>query len=272
MILVTGATGHVGRPLVDLLLEAGAGVRALTRNPELARLPEGVEVARTDELPMKGIESVFFVLAAFPDGPAEVIRRAREHGVRRIVALSSYSARDDDPKNSIAVRHRDLERQIEESGLEWTALQPAGGLAVTALEWSRPIRTTGVVRGPFARAHSAPVHEQDIAELAARALLTDELLGAKPMFSGPESITYADRARLIGEAIGKPVRFEEISHDETRREMAEVGVPPAAVEARLRMFAALVDRPHEISPVEPYLGRPARGFAEWAADHIADFT
>lgn len=272
MILVTGATGHVGRPLVDLLLASGAGVRALTRDPAGARLPEAVDVARTDELPMKGIDSVFFVLAAFPQGPTELIRRAQEHGVRRIVALSSYSARDNDPKNSIAVRHQDLERQVEESGLEWTALQPAGGLAVTALEWREQIRNNGVARGPFARAHSAPVHEKDIAELAARALLTDDLLGARPMFSGPESITYADRARLIGEAIGKPVRFEQISHDEARKEMGEVGIPPAAIEARLRMFAALVDNPHPISPVEPFLGRPARSFAQWAADHVADYT
>ncbi|MEU6083895.1 NAD(P)H-binding protein [Streptomyces sp. NPDC047108] len=271
MILVTGATGHVGRPLVDLLLEAGVGVRALTRDPARARLPQGVEVARTQDLPMEGIDSVFFVLAAFPEGPAELIERAKQHGVRRIVALSSYTARDDDPKNFIAVRHRDLERRIEESGLEWTFLHPAGGLAVTALEWCEQIRTTGVARGPFARAHSAPLHERDIAEIGARALLTDELLGTRPLFSGPESITYADRARIIGEAIGKPVRFEEITHDEARKEMGDVGIPPGAIEARLTMFAQLVDRPHEISPVERYLGTPGRTFARWAADHAADF-
>ncbi|MEU2394998.1 NAD(P)H-binding protein [Streptomyces sp. NPDC007369] len=272
MILVTGATGHVGRPLVDLLLAAGKEVRALTRDPARADLPAAVEVARTEDLPLAGVESVFFVLAAFPEGPAKLIEAAREHGVRRIVALSSYTARDDDPKNFIAVRHRDLERQIEESGLEWTFLHPAGGLAVTALEWREQIKRTGVARGPFARAHSAPLHERDIAEIGARALLTDELLGARPMFSGPESITYADRARIIGEAIGRPVRFEEISHDEARKEMGEAGIPPGPIEARLSMFAKLVDRPHEISPVEAYLGKPGRSFARWAADHAADFS
>ncbi|MEU6226846.1 NAD(P)H-binding protein [Streptomyces sp. NPDC047042] len=272
MILVTGATGHVGRPLVDLLLAAGQRVRGLTRDPSRAGLPEGVEAARTEDLPLDGIDAVFFVLAAFPEGPAELIRRAREHGVRRIVALSSYTALDDDPKNFIAVRHRDLERRIEESGLEWTALHPAGGLAVTALEWREQIRATGVARGPYARAHSAPLHERDIAEIGARALLTDELLGTKPLFSGPESITYADRARLIGEAVGRPVRFEEITHDEARKEMAEVGIPPGAIEARLRMFAQLVDAPHPISPVDRFLGRPGRTFRRWAEDHVADFT
>ncbi|MFE3718127.1 NAD(P)H-binding protein [Streptomyces cyaneofuscatus] len=268
---MTGATGHVGRPLVDLLLKEGASVRALSRDPQRADLPEGVEVAATEDLPLDGIDSLFFVLAAFPDGPARLVEQAKKHGVRRIVALSSYSVLDDDPKNFIAVRHRDLEHQIEESGLEWTFLRPAGGLANTALEWREQIRTTGTARGPFARAHSAPLHEHDIAELGARALLTDQLVGAKPLFSGPESITYADRARIIGEAIGKPVRFVEISHDEARAEMKAVGVPPGPIEARLRMFAKLVDNPHEISPVDEFIGHPGRTFAQWAADHAADF-
>jgi uncharacterized protein YbjT (DUF2867 family) len=256
---------------VDELLRNGANVRAVSRSPASANLPAGVAVARTEDLPLDGVTSAFFVLAAFPDGSGEFVKRAKDHGTRRIVALSSYSVLDDDPKNLIAVRHRELEREIEDSGLEWTFLRPAGGLAVTALEWADQIRREGVARGPYGRAHTAPVHERDVAEVAARALLTDDLVGEKPMFSGPQSLTYADRARLIGEAIGRPVRFEELSHDEARAEMRKVGVPPGAIEARLRMFVTLVDRPHEISPLEPFTGRPARTFAQWATDHAAAF-
>ncbi|WP_369146275.1 SDR family oxidoreductase [Streptomyces sp. R44] len=271
MILVSGATGHVGRPLVDELLAAGRKVRALSRDPHGAGLPAGVEVAATADLPLEGITSAFFVMAAFPGGTAEPIARLKEAGVRRIVALSSYSVLDDDPKNMIAVKHRDLERQIRETGAEWTFLRPAGGLAATALEWAGQIRTEGVARFPFGEAWTAPVHERDIAAVAARALLTDELVGEAPLFSGPESITYADRARIIGEATGQPVRFAELSHDEARQAWRAAGIPPHAVEARLRMFATMVGRPHEISPVDPYLGRPGLSFAQWAADHADAF-
>lgn len=271
MILVSGATGHVGRPLVDELLAAGRKVRALSRDPRRASLPDEVEVAATADLPLDGITSVFFVMAAFPGGSAEPIARLKEAGVHRVVALSSYSVLDDDPKNMIAVKHRELERQIRETGLEWTFLRPAGGFAATALEWAEQIRTDGVARSPFADARTAPVHERDIAAVAARALLTDELVGEAPLFSGPESLSYADRARIIGEVIGEPVRFTELTHDEARQEWLRAGIPPHAVEARLRIFAKLVGRPHDISPIEPYLGRPALGFDRWVADHADEF-
>jgi uncharacterized protein YbjT (DUF2867 family) len=271
MILVTGATGRVGRPLVDLLLAAGAKIRALTRDPDTADLPDGVEVASTAELPMDGVASVFYVMAAFPEGPARLLDKAREHGVRRIVALSSYSALDEDPQNFLAVKHRQLERAIEDSDIPWTFLRPAGGFAATALEWAEQIRTTSVARGPYGDAQGAPVHEHDIADVAAKALLTDDLLGARPLFSGPESVSYADRARIIGEVIGRPVRFEEIPHDEARLEMLAAGIPAPAIEARLRMFAKLVGVPHEISPVEPFIGKPGRTFATWVADHADAF-
>ncbi|BBA97261.1 hypothetical protein RVR_2921 [Actinacidiphila reveromycinica] len=271
MILVTGATGHVGRPLVEELSAAGRKVRALSRDPARAGLPAGVEVAATSDLPLDGVTSVFLVTAAFPDGCAEPIARMKAAGVRRIVALSSYSVLDDDPRNMIGVRHRELERRIEETGAEWTFLRPAGGFAATALEWAARIRADGVARSPFADARTAPVHERDIAAVAARALLTDDLVGEAPLFSGPESLSYADRARIIGEVAGRPVRFEELTPDQARQEWLRAGVPPHAVEARLRMFARLVGHPHEISPVDPYLGRPGLSFARWAADHIDSF-
>jgi uncharacterized protein YbjT (DUF2867 family) len=271
MILVTGATGHVGVPLVNELLAGGCKVRALSRDPGKADLPGEVEVRATADLPLDGVTSVFFVTAAFPEGHAEPIARMKAAGVRRIVALSSYSVLDDDPKNMIAVKHQDLERQIEKTGVEWTFLRPAGGFASTALEWAEQIKASGVVRSPFGEAQTAPVHERDIAAVAARALLTDDLVGHAPLFSGPESLSYADRARIIGEVTGQPVRFEELTHDEARQEWLRAGVPPHAAEARLRMFARLVGHPHEISPVDPYLGRPGLSFAQWAADHASAF-
>ncbi|MDV6263940.1 NAD(P)H-binding protein [Rhodococcoides yunnanense] len=271
MILVTGATGHVGKPLLEELVAVGRKVRALTRNTDLPDLPTSVEVAETVDLPLDGITSVFFVTAAFPQGTAEPIAKMAAAGVQRIVALSSYSVLDDDPKNMIGVKHRELERQIEDSGLEWTFIRPAGGFAATALEWAEQIRTKGVARFPFGDAQTAPVHERDIAAVAARALLTDDLVGKAPLFSGPESLSYRDRARIIGSVTREPVTFDEITEDEARREWSLAGVPPHAVEARLGMFARLTHGPHDVSPVDPILGRSGLGFAQWVAEHIDDF-
>ena len=156
MILVTGATGHVGRPLTQMLVDAGAQVRAVSRTPEKAALPPSVEVVPNTDPPLDGVEAVFINLAALPEGPEKIVARAKEAGVRRLVGLSSYSVLDDNPRNAIAVRHRELERVVVDSGLEWVLLRPAGGFATTASGMAGPDPRARRVRGPFARAHSAP--------------------------------------------------------------------------------------------------------------------
>lgn len=271
MILVTGATGRIGRPLTESLAEAGVHVRALSRNPDEAGLPSSVEVVSNENPSLEGVEAVFLNLAALPDGAQEIVARAKDAGVRRLVALSTYSVLDDNPRNAIAVRHRELERTVVDSGLEWVLPRPAGGFASTALEWRDQIREHGVARGPFARAHSAPLHEKDIADVVALALLTDDLLGTCPVFSGPESLTYEDRARMIGDALGRAVAFTEISKEQAVEEWIRSGIPAPAAQARIHMFAQLVDRPHEISPLEPITGKKGRTFGQWAIDHAGDF-
>lgn len=269
MILVTGATGNVGRHVVGELLCADAKVRALTRDPATARLPRGAEVARTDEMPLDGITSIFLNPAVFWTGLGDVLERAREHGVRRAVLLSSAAALDDDPRNVVGAHHLEAERAIEESGLEWTFVRP-GEFATNALAWEATIRAGEPVREPYPQARSAPIHERDIAAVAARALLSDDLVGAKPVLSGPEALTHPRMVEIIGAAAGLPARFEEISPERARAEMLERPyMREGIVDTLLRMRAESVDRDVEISPeVERITGRPGRTFAEWAADHF----
>ena len=271
MILVTGATGNVGRQVVGGLVEAGAAVRALSRNPSTAGLPEGVEVAPTEELPMDGVTALFLNAAVVWRGPDALLKKAVEHGVRRVVLLSSAATQFDDPENMIGARHAALESAVEESGLEWTFIRP-GAFATNTLGWAGQIRSEGVVRAPYGRSSMAPIHERDMADVAVRALLDDDLVGTRPVLSGPHSLTQIEQVRMIGDAIGRPVRFEELTPEEAREAMAGGPTPAPFVDTLLRMLAANEGRQVEVSPeVEKITGRPARTFAQWAADHADDF-
>lgn len=278
MFLVTGATGNVGRHVVDQLLAGGAAVRALTRNPAGARLPAGAEVAggdltrpQTVEPALKGVSALFLFPSPGTAGP--ILQAAREHGVRRVVMLSSsavtYSTEGAD--NTIVAYHKEIEHEIEKSGLEWTFVRPCG-FAVNTLQWAPQISAGDVVRGPYAQAEMALIHERDIADVATRVLLTDGHVGAKYVLTGPESLTQAEQARRIGEAIGRPVRYEELAPDVAREQMIQNQIPADFADMLLSFQAELVGVPAEISPTaEEITGRPARTFDQWAADHVADF-
>ncbi|MET8011172.1 NAD(P)H-binding protein [Streptomyces sp. NPDC005271] len=272
MFVVTGATGNVGGHVVKELVAAGAEVCALTRDPETARLPEGVRVARTDDLPLEGATALFLNPAVVWEmGEGKVLERAKKAGVRRIVMLSSSSVLDAGPGNLIGARHRDLETAIEGTGLEWTFVRP-GAFAANALQWVDQFKTGDVVYGPYAEAHTAPIHEADMGAVAARALLGDDLVGQAPVLTGPESLTFADQVRIIGEAIGRPLRYEEIPREAARERMTSGFLTPEVADSLLNIFAEFVGKPAEISQeTERITGRPARTFEQWAREHVHVF-
>ncbi|ASQ96435.1 NAD(P)H-binding protein [Streptomyces sp. 11-1-2] len=274
MFVVTGATGNVGGYVVKELADAGAEVLALTRDPEAARLPEGVRAARTEEMPLDGATALFLNPAVvWQVGTEKLLERAKESGVRRIVMLSSSSVLQDlDPHtNPIGVRHRALEDEVERTGLEWTFVRP-GAFAANALQWVDQIKAGDVVYGPYAGAQMAAIHEADMGAVAARALLADDLVGQTPELTGPESLSFADQVRIIGEVVGRPLRYEEIPHEAARERMAGGFLTPEMADSLLRVFAELVDRPQAVSPeVERITGRPGRTFSQWVEDRVAAF-
>ncbi|MFJ4773064.1 SDR family oxidoreductase [Streptomyces uncialis] len=176
-ILVTGATGNVGRQVVVQLLATGIPVRTLTRHPESARLPEGVTVAGGDlpdpdslEGALKGVSAVFLIWPFLTtEGAPGVLEVAARH-VRRIVHLSSSGVDDDAERQTDPINqpHADMERLVEGSGLGWTVLR-SNTIASNARGWADQIRATHVVRGPGIAA-TAVVHEHDVAAVAVHAL------------------------------------------------------------------------------------------------------
>ncbi|MER5424436.1 NAD(P)H-binding protein [Streptosporangium roseum] len=280
MILVTGASGNVGRQVVSQLRDAGAAVRALVRDPSAAGLPEEVDVVRGDlsapdtlEVALDGVESVFLVWPFLTaDGAPAVLDVIGRHA-RRVVYLSSAGVREDverqgDPINQF---HADVERLIERSGLEWTFLR-AGGFAANTLAWAPEIRDGGVVRAPFGAATRSLIHEQDIAAVAVRVLTGDGHAGAKHHLTGPELLSTVEQVRAVGEAAGRPARFEEIPVEEARRQMLADGWPTSVVDGIFDAHAGMVTEPERVtSTVEEITGVPARTFRQWAADHAGDF-
>jgi uncharacterized protein YbjT (DUF2867 family) len=277
-IFVTGATGRVGRQVVSQLLAAGASVRTVTRNPDAAGLPPEVEVVRGDltvpatlEGGLGGIDAVFLVWTAAADAAPAAVDRMAERA-RRIVYLSAPH-RTPHPffqqPNKMAALHLEIERLIEATGVRWTFLRP-GMFAANALSWWAPqIRAGDVVRWPYAAAPTAPIHERDIAAVAVRALLEDGHDGAEYVLTGPQSLDQRQQVVTIGDVIGRPLRYEEMSPEEAQRELP---APASVVTMLLNAWAAALGQPAFVtSTVEEITGMPARTFRSWVTDHAEEF-
>jgi uncharacterized protein YbjT (DUF2867 family) len=279
-ILVIGATGNVGRPVISQLIATDVRVRALTRNPGSANLPAQVEIVHGDLTapdtlapPLDDVDVVFLVWTAPATAVAPALARIAKH-VPRVVFLSSPH-RTAHPffqqPNPVATMHAEIERLIEASGLQWTFMRP-GMFAANALHWWAPqIRADDVVRWPYAEAPTAPIHERDIAAVAARILCEEGHGGRDYVLTGPQSLSQFEQLSLIGAVIGRPVRFEEISPEEAPRELLTI-MPPPVISMLLNAWAAAIGQPAFVtSAVADVTGTPARTFRDWAIDHAAEF-
>jgi uncharacterized protein YbjT (DUF2867 family) len=225
-------------------------------------------------MPRRHRDAVFLVWTAPPAAVAPALERIAKHA-RRIVLLSSPLKtahpffQQPNPARELGLQ---IERLIETSGLEWTFLRP-GIFAANALSWWAPRIRAGVdvVRWPHATAATAPIHERDIAAVAVRALCEDGHAGAEYVLTGPQSLSQFEQISIIGGAIGRPLRMEEISPDEARNELLTL-MPAAVVNMLLDAWAATIGQPALVtSTVTEITGAPARTFRDWAADHAAEF-
>lgn len=285
-ILITGATGNIGRQVVSQLLATDVRVRAMARSPESAGLPRQVEVVRGDltvpttiDRCLDGIGAVFLLWQAPGAGVAAALERIAKHA-RRIVFLSNLTVRDgiEEQAYPATTLHAKIERLIEVSGVRWTFLRPGAFATNARIWWAPQIRAGDLVRWPYPGAVTSPIHERDIAAVAVRALCEDGHAGAKYILTGPQSLTQRDQVRTIGDAIGRPLRFEEIPPEAARREMANM-MPASIADMLLDAWqnveyagSATVGKPAPVtSTVAEITGVPARSFRDWAVDHAVEF-
>lgn len=277
--LVTGATGPIGRSLVAHLLAAGAAVRVTTREPAKAGFAAPVEVVdgnfATGDLPAEALAGVqaAFVFPAI-GGIEGFLASAVEAGVGRLVVLSSLAAAElhaRDRGSVSSLHHRAIERAVAASGIPATILRP-GDMANNLRFWAWPIKTSGIVYGPYPTSAQAPIHEADIAAVATTAMLDAAHAGQTYHLTGPEALSRAAMLATIGAAIGRELSFVEITPEAFAQQMGQY-MPAPVIKMLLDYWSDTVAAPDVPLPtVEEVTGRPARTLAVWAADHRADFT
>ncbi|MFG2498907.1 SDR family oxidoreductase [Streptomyces sp. NPDC048441] len=278
MIVVTGATGNVGRPLTQALAEAGEQVTAVSRHA--VAVPDGVrhvaaDLAETASLrpALEGAKALFLLLSGdlhTPEArPADIIGLAAASGVRRVVLLSSQGVATR-PLGPSRVAMRAVEDTLRESGLDWAVLRP-GGFASNAMAWAESVRTQGTVAAPFGDVGVPVIDPADIAEVAAACLLDDQHNGGMYELTGPEVITPRQQAETIAAALGSPVRFHELTRDEARAGMTRF-VPAELADDTLDIISAPIPAELRISPdVEQVLGRAPHPFSGWVARNLGAF-
>ncbi|PWI17033.1 nucleoside-diphosphate sugar epimerase [Streptomyces sp. Act143] len=281
MILVTGATGHVGGELVRRLAASGTPVRAMTRRPDAARFPAGAAAVYGDAQDPASLTAAFagvsaaFLMSAQPVGAAPVpthdlalAEAARGAGVRRLVKLSVLDGgAGSDP---IARWHAAAEAAVVAAAPAWTLLRP-GRFMSNALQWAGQLRSGDEVAIPFADRPAASIDPADLAEIAALALTTDEHTGMTYELSGPESLTPAQELSLLGRLLGRDLRLRPVPPEAARAGMERYGFPAEVVDAIMRR--TLEDgRGADVLPTAAEaLGRPPRTFTQWARAHAAAF-
>jgi uncharacterized protein YbjT (DUF2867 family) len=285
MILVTGATGRAGREVLNQLAYGSVPCRALIRNPQAACLPANIEsvqgdltIAESLDACLKDIDTVFLVWATGPNAVGAALDRILRRA-RRIVFLSSpYKTRhpffQSGKANPISQMHADIESRIQASGCEFTFLRPGMFASNTLHYWWGPSIRAGadVIRWPCIEAPSAPIDDRDIAAVAVRALLDEGHSGAEYVLTGPESLTLAQQMSIIGDAIGRPLRLEEIGTGEARRELLAFFPSPHIVNMLIDAWTAAMGQPaFTTNAVAEITCSPARTFRAWATDHAAQF-
>jgi uncharacterized protein YbjT (DUF2867 family) len=272
MILLTGATGTIGRHLLRTLTEAGAPVQVVTRG---AALP-GLDCVPTVEAGLAGATALFLHPRVAGGAAPRILAAARAAGVLKVVALTAMNVEDPEdqqPSRLVGDRNKELDLATRDSGLAWTTLRASSFAANAARAFGPQVKAGATVRYPFRAFQESLIDERDIAEVAARALDDDALSGRALELTGPQSLTHGEQIATIGAVLRRPLSFEEVPAEVAQWQLVARGMPQAFAAALMERYERHLDRPQHppTGVVEEVLGRPATPFATWVADHADAF-
>ncbi|MEV6474831.1 NAD(P)H-binding protein [Streptomyces sp. NPDC051657] len=287
LTVVTGATGVLGRRVVDGLLSSGRPVRAVSRRPRHSVLPPAVEVVAGDVHEPSTLGTVFeaaraLVLIAVPDTAVEVVACARAAGIEHIVVVSSAAV----TAGHDTTYNLPVERAVRESGLDWSIVRPGEFATNALLIWGPSIRSGRRVVEPFPAQTGNPIHEQDIADVIVADLLDPDRRGRIDTIVGPDTLTKREQVARIAEAVGEEITLDEATPEQALTFYREQGGFAADNADWLYGFTSydgvegVADEPREAHPdsddayltLAEVLGRPGRPYAQWARDHASEFT
>ncbi|MDV4158492.1 MULTISPECIES: SDR family oxidoreductase [Rhizobium] len=285
-ILVTGATGNVGRQVVEHLVKRGADVRALVRDPSKAEFPAGVSVVQGDFLDvdslrnaMSGVSTLFLLNAVVPDEFTQALialNVARSAGIERIVYLSVIHA-----DLYVNVPHFagkfGVERMIEQMGFNATILRPAYFIQ-NDLTVKDVITGYGAYPMPVGAKGLAMIDVRDIAEIAALELLRREQ-SAEPLaldrinLVGPETLTGADIAAIWSDVLARPIHYGGDNTEGFEQNLKQFMPAWMAYDMRLMGERFLTDgmlpEAGDVERLTKLLGRPLRSYSAFAAESVA---
>ena len=287
MILVTGATGRIGRDLVRELGAARTRFRALVRSSgkaETIRLAGGEAVVgdygdpAVRQAALEGIDTLFLLTPASPGKVAAetaLAEAAVRSGVSRIVKLSADGA-DAAVPPVFGRLHRDVERRIEDLGAGWTFLRPSFFMQ-NYFTYAESIRSHGAIVAAAGSGRHADIDVRDIAAAAARVLTEDGHDGRAYTLTGPEAQSLGEVARKISTITGRDVRFVDVPPDDARKAMVTAGMTEWLADSLIDLFEwyqrgeGTTNGSAVTADVEEILGRPPRSFESFIRENVTTF-
>jgi uncharacterized protein YbjT (DUF2867 family) len=274
MILVTGATGNIGRPLVGLLSGEGIPFRAFVRDPERARAALGtrVDLARGDfaepatlDAALEGADRMF-LLSGNSELETDAVGAAVRAGLGSVVKQSALAVGFDPPPF-----HRRIEEALERSGLGFTHLRPTAFIQTLAGYLPALIDADGVFRLPAGAGRVAWVDTRDISAVAFHALTEDGHEGKAYPITGPEPLSMAELAEKLSVATGRRIRYEDVPPDTARELMVEKGLPAPFADFLVAFYGLVRDGATDFvtQTVPEVTGAPGRTFAAFAEEHAS---
>jgi len=272
-ILVTGASGNIGAPLVEALRAMGADfevMRSKAVEGSAARVASFSDVASLEKA-FAGIDTLFVLLPLVPNKlelARNVAQAAKAAGVKHIVRSSGAGA---DPHAAFALPRLQgsIDQVFVDTGIATTFLRPAGFMQNYSGYMVGMVKA-GTVYGATADAPQSLIDVRDIAAVAAIVLTNPQAHAGKAYtLTGGEALTDSQRMQILSEVLGRTVSFVEVSQEAGTASMVQMGMPPSIVEwlTSLNMLIA-AGYAGAISPdVQDLLGRPAIGFKQFAVDY-----
>lgn len=282
MILITAATGQVGREAINGLIATGAPLRALVRDPARAGMPAGVEVVQgsfeDDASLARALDGVATMLLAGRDSPEavaqhrRVLAQARRAGVRHIVKLSAIGASAQSPV-ALMREHHEVDEDILHGPAAWTLLKPHLYLQ-NLLRAVDAVRRDGLLSAPMGESRFPLVDTRDVGAAAA-AVLRDPAAHAGKTYNltGPAACGYDDVAAAMASVAGRAVKYEAVPPQTYEARLLAAGLPAWRAYDLAHIASAYAPADNIVSPdIAMPLGHAPRSLATFMEDHRALFS